>query len=112
MRTRQSDSPSRLREGPVTRHCNVLIEKDVKPKVDPIEPDDTSRESGKPEENNDNSDNDNDNDNVNKLVVLFYLFVVQSVDEKNNNILPFLAVFVLLSNENKQIYLCNFILGL
>lgn len=57
-RTRKSDSPSRLREGPATRLGGNLNEKDVKPKVERVEADeDSSQESEKPE-NNDNSENE------------------------------------------------------
>ncbi|XP_050576088.1 ATPase family AAA domain-containing protein 2-like isoform X2 [Bombus affinis] len=58
VRTRKSDSPSRLREGPATRLGGNLSEKDVKPKVERVEADeDSSQESEKPE-NNDNSENE------------------------------------------------------
>ncbi|XP_068988018.1 ATPase family AAA domain-containing protein 2-like isoform X3 [Bombus flavifrons] len=58
VRTRKSDSPSRLREGPATRLGGNLNEKDVKPKVERVEADeDSSQESEKPE-NNDNSENE------------------------------------------------------
>ncbi|XP_019698799.1 ATPase family AAA domain-containing protein 2 isoform X1 [Harpegnathos saltator] len=57
-RTRKSDSPSRFREGPVTRLCGNIIEKNEKPKVEQDEADDdSSRESEKPD-NNDNSENE------------------------------------------------------
>lgn len=56
-RTRKSDSPSRLREGPVTRLCGN-VEKNEKPKVEQDDADDdSSRESEKPD-NNDNSENE------------------------------------------------------
>ncbi|XP_020281851.1 ATPase family AAA domain-containing protein 2-like isoform X2 [Pseudomyrmex gracilis] len=56
--TRKSDSPSRFREGPVTRLCGNIVEKTEKPKVQQDEADDdSSRESEKPE-NNDNSENE------------------------------------------------------
>ena len=67
LRTRKSDSPSRFREGPVTRLCGSIIEKAEKPKVEPPQveaDDDSSRESEKP----DNNDNDNsENEDVSKL---------------------------------------------
>ncbi|XP_015118071.1 ATPase family AAA domain-containing protein 2 isoform X1 [Diachasma alloeum] len=57
VRTRKTDSPNRLREGPVTRLCGML-DKDEKMKSEPPERnDDSSQESEKPE-NNGNSDND------------------------------------------------------
>lgn len=64
-RSRKSDSPSRLREGPVTRLSNSCIEKDTKPKTEPNQADvedeedddENSQESDKAE-NNDNSEND------------------------------------------------------
>ncbi|XP_072746443.1 ATPase family AAA domain-containing protein 2 isoform X1 [Anoplolepis gracilipes] len=57
-RTRKSDSPSRFREGPVTRLCGSVVEKNEKPKTDQDEADDDSlRESEKPD-NNDNSENE------------------------------------------------------
>ncbi|XP_050453686.1 ATPase family AAA domain-containing protein 2-like isoform X1 [Cataglyphis hispanica] len=56
-RTRKSDSPSRFREGPVTRLCGS-IEKNEKPKAEQDEADEDSlRESEKPD-NNDNSENE------------------------------------------------------
>lgn len=62
-RTRKSDSPSRFREGPVTRLCGS-IEKNEKPKAEQDEADEDSlRESEKPD-NNDNSENED----VSKLV--------------------------------------------
>ncbi|XP_071565954.1 ATPase family AAA domain-containing protein 2 [Temnothorax nylanderi] len=59
-RTRKSDSPSRFREGPVTRLCGSVGEKTEKPKVEQEEADDdSSRESEKPDNNdNDNSENE------------------------------------------------------
>lgn len=57
-RTRKSDSPSRFREGPVTRLCGNVVEKNEKPKAEQDEADDdSSRESEKPD-NNDNSENE------------------------------------------------------
>ncbi|CAL1683739.1 unnamed protein product [Lasius platythorax] len=57
-RTRKSDSPSRFREGPVTRLCGSVGEKNEKPKTEQDEADDDSlRESEKPD-NNDNSENE------------------------------------------------------
>ncbi|XP_067215423.1 ATPase family AAA domain-containing protein 2-like isoform X1 [Linepithema humile] len=57
-RTRKSDSPSRFREGPVTRLCGSIGEKNEKPKTEQDEADvDSSRESEKPD-NNDNSENE------------------------------------------------------
>lgn len=68
-RTRKSDSPSRFREGPVTRLCGSISEKNEKPKVEPDEADDDSlRESEKPD-NNDNSENED----VSKLVQCCYM---------------------------------------
>uniref|UniRef100_A0A0C9QVG3 Tat-binding homolog 7 n=1 Tax=Fopius arisanus TaxID=64838 RepID=A0A0C9QVG3_9HYME len=60
VRTRKTDSPSRLREGPVTRLCGMLDKDDKVEKVksEPTERnDDSSQESEKPD-NNGNSDND------------------------------------------------------
>ncbi|XP_015588936.1 ATPase family AAA domain-containing protein 2 isoform X2 [Cephus cinctus] len=59
-RRRKSDSPSRLREGPVTRHSGNNLEKDVKPKPDQEQTDgDSSQGSEKPDnDNNDNTDNE------------------------------------------------------
>lgn len=57
-RTRKSDSPSRFREGPVTRLCGSVGERNEKPKTEQDEADvDSSRESEKPD-NNDNSENE------------------------------------------------------
>ncbi|EZA56127.1 ATPase family AAA domain-containing protein 2B [Ooceraea biroi] len=57
-RTRKSDSPNRFREGPVTRLCGSINEKNEKPKTEQDEADDdSSRESEKPD-NNDNSENE------------------------------------------------------
>ncbi|CAK9825447.1 ATPase family AAA domain-containing protein 2 [Anthophora retusa] len=58
VRTRKSDSPSRLREGPVTRLGGNLGEKDVKPKVERIEADEDSSQESEKAENNDNSENE------------------------------------------------------
>lgn len=67
-RTRKSDSPSRFREGPVTRLCGNAVEKNEKPKVEQDEADDdSSRESEKPD-NNDNSENED----VNKIFSFFF----------------------------------------
>ncbi|TGZ56172.1 ATPase family AAA domain-containing protein 2 [Temnothorax longispinosus] len=57
---KDSDSPSRFREGPVTRLCGSVVEKTEKPKVEQEEADDdSSRESEKPDNNdNDNSENE------------------------------------------------------
>lgn len=56
-RTRKSDSPSRLREGPATRLGGNLGEKDIKPKVERVEADeDSSQESEKAENNSENED--------------------------------------------------------
>lgn len=56
-RRRKSDSSPRLREGPVTRHSGIVMEKDGKPKVEQNEDEDSSQESDKAR-NNDNSDNE------------------------------------------------------
>ncbi|KAK2577983.1 hypothetical protein KPH14_008415 [Odynerus spinipes] len=56
-RTSKSNSPCRLREGPVTRLCGNSLDKAVKPKVDPEEAEDSLHESEK-QENNDNSENE------------------------------------------------------
>lgn len=67
-RTRKSDSPSRFREGPVTRLCGSVGEKNEKPKTEQDEADvDSSRESEKPD-NNDNSENED----VSKFLWLFF----------------------------------------
>ncbi|XP_033327790.1 ATPase family AAA domain-containing protein 2 isoform X1 [Megalopta genalis] len=58
VRTRKSDSPCRLREGPVTRLGGNLIEKDVKPKVEQDEGDEDSSQESEKAENNDNSENE------------------------------------------------------
>lgn len=64
---RKSDSPSRFREGPVTRLCGSVIEKTEKSKAEQDEADDDSlRESEKPD-NNDNSENED----VSKLLYNF-----------------------------------------
>lgn len=66
---RKSDSPSRFREGPVTRLCGSVIEKNEKSKTEPDEADDDSlRESEKPD-NNDNSENED----VSKLLYNFFI---------------------------------------
>ncbi|KAK9308656.1 hypothetical protein QLX08_001491 [Tetragonisca angustula] len=57
LRTRKSDSPSRLREGPATR-LGSLSEKDVKPKVERDEADEDSSQESEKVENNDNSENE------------------------------------------------------
>jgi len=55
------DSPCRFREGPVTRLCGSINEKNEKPKTEQDEADDdSSRESEKPH-NNDNSENEDVN---------------------------------------------------
>lgn len=56
-RTSKSNSPCRLREGPVTRLCGNSLDKTGKPKVGPEEAEDSLHESEK-QENNDNSDNE------------------------------------------------------
>ncbi|XP_015438731.1 PREDICTED: ATPase family AAA domain-containing protein 2-like [Dufourea novaeangliae] len=58
VRTRKSDSPSRLREGPVTRLGGNLVEKDEKPKVEQDEADEDSSQESEKAENNDNSENE------------------------------------------------------
>ncbi|XP_076547755.1 ATPase family AAA domain-containing protein 2 isoform X3 [Osmia lignaria lignaria] len=58
IRTRKSDSPSRLKEGPVTRLGGSLGEKDVKPKVDQDEADEDSLQESEKAENNDNYENE------------------------------------------------------
>ncbi|KAG7204576.1 hypothetical protein KM043_004999 [Ampulex compressa] len=57
-RTRKSDSPSRLREGPVTRLCGNIPEKDEKPKQEQDEADEESSQESEKPENNDNSENE------------------------------------------------------
>ena len=57
-RARKSDSPGRLREGPITRLCGTAIVKDAKTKPEENEADeDSSQESEKPG-NNENSENE------------------------------------------------------
>ncbi|XP_047347305.1 ATPase family AAA domain-containing protein 2-like isoform X1 [Vespa velutina] len=56
-RTSKSNSPCRLREGPVTRLCGNSLDKTVKSKVEQDEAEDSSHESEK-QENNDNSENE------------------------------------------------------
>lgn len=56
-RTSKSNSPCRLREGPVTRLCGNSLDKTVKTKVEQDEAEDSSHESEK-QENNDNSENE------------------------------------------------------
>ncbi|XP_076622694.1 ATPase family AAA domain-containing protein 2B isoform X2 [Colletes latitarsis] len=58
VRTSKSDSPSRLKEGPVTRLGGNLIEKDEKPKVEQDEVDEDSSQESEKAENNDNSENE------------------------------------------------------
>lgn len=60
-RTRKSDSPSRLREGPVTRLGGNVVEKDEKPKVERVEGDEGSSQESEKAENNDNSENEDVN---------------------------------------------------
>ncbi|XP_012273036.1 ATPase family AAA domain-containing protein 2 isoform X2 [Orussus abietinus] len=55
---RKSDSPSRLREGPVTRLCGSTLGKDEKPKVEQDEADEESSQESEKPGNNDNSDNE------------------------------------------------------
>lgn len=61
-RTRKSDSPTRLREGPATKLGGSLSEKDEKPKVEPVEADEDSSQESEKAENNDNSENEDVND--------------------------------------------------
>ncbi|XP_015179845.1 PREDICTED: ATPase family AAA domain-containing protein 2-like isoform X1 [Polistes dominula] len=56
-RTSKSNSPCRLREGPVTRLCGNSLDKSVKSKMGQDEPEDSSHGSEK-QENNDNSENE------------------------------------------------------
>lgn len=71
---RKSDSPSRFREGPVTRLCGSIIEKNEKSKTEQDEADDDSlRESEKPD-NNDNSENED----VSKLLHNFFCYIKYS----------------------------------
>ncbi|XP_076665616.1 ATPase family AAA domain-containing protein 2B-like isoform X3 [Andrena cerasifolii] len=58
VRTRKSDSPCRLREGPVTRLGGNVVEKDEKPKVERVEGDEGSSQESEKAENNDNSENE------------------------------------------------------
>lgn len=69
---RKSDSPSRFREGPVTRLCGNIVEKTEKPKVQQDEADDDSSRESEKQENNDNSENED----VSKLLqfIYFHLF--------------------------------------
>lgn len=57
-RTRKSDSPSRFREGPVTRLCGNAMEKNEKPKTEQDEADDDSSRESEKQDNNDNSENE------------------------------------------------------
>lgn len=57
-RTSKSNSPTRLKEGPVTRLGGNLIEKDEKPKVEQDEADEDSSQESEKAENNDNSENE------------------------------------------------------
>ncbi|XP_043277332.1 ATPase family AAA domain-containing protein 2-like isoform X2 [Venturia canescens] len=57
-RTRKSDSPNRTREGPVTRLCGSLTEKDVKIKSELNSVNAESSDESEVPENNDNSDNE------------------------------------------------------
>ncbi|XP_011505314.1 PREDICTED: ATPase family AAA domain-containing protein 2-like isoform X2 [Ceratosolen solmsi marchali] len=57
-RSRKSDSPCRLREGPVTRLSNSYAEKDEKIKSEPNRDDDDNSQESEKVENNDNSEND------------------------------------------------------
>ncbi|XP_076387362.1 ATPase family AAA domain-containing protein 2 isoform X4 [Megachile rotundata] len=58
IRARKSDSPSRLKDGPVTRLGGSLSEKDMKPKVEQDEADEDSLPESEKAENNDNYENE------------------------------------------------------
>lgn len=57
-RTRKIESPCRTREGPVTRLCGSLIEKDEKVKSEPNDANEESSRESERQGNNDNSDNE------------------------------------------------------
>ena len=57
-RARKSDSPGRLREGPITRLCGSSLVKDVKNKAEENEADEDSSQESEKADNNDNSENE------------------------------------------------------